>query len=521
MLSPAIRRIAIGTLRQFESARKKLIQIGSTGSDCSPPARALEWVRANELPTGGIRVHSNASISYPEVTGYLIPTLLKYGERDLAVRLAHWLLSIQRSDGGFAGPDGLPYVFDSGQVLRGLLAVHQIVPEALPAARRLADYLCAEMIDEGKRGFRQKYSESDTYKNLIPETIQLYVLPALVQSAEILQESKYRTAAKHCLDYYCAHEEFLRIDDLTHFLGYQLEALIDLDRPELALPVLDLVRKEQSAAGAVRGKGGESWVCTPGLAQLAICWYKTEQPEPADKAMAWLDSQQCESGGFWGSYGNGAGYLPTKEPSWAAKFYLDAHLLRLQSFFDQDKATLHSDVALDDGRTQAILSLVRPGDKVAEVGCGKGRFLKAVKSVYPDVDCTGIDISPVVLSQVPKQIETILGPLEAIPVADNTYDVAFSIEAIEHSANPYAAVKELCRVVKPNGWVSIIDKQLSHWGRLKCPSWERWPDAASLGNLFCEWCDNVTVENVAYNTSGTADGLMVVWRGRKKAELPK
>ena len=64
----------------------------------------------------------------PEVTGYLVPTLLAVGEADLAIDLALWEASVQRRDGSFAAPDGVPYTFDTAQVARGFLAVLDRVP---------------------------------------------------------------------------------------------------------------------------------------------------------------------------------------------------------------------------------------------------------------------------------------------------------------------------------------------------------------------------------------------------------
>ena len=83
-----------------------------------PPARTIGWIRAHENATGGILVHSRDDDSYPEVTGYLIPTLLKCGEKELAERLTRWLICIQRADGCYTSPQGQPYVFDTGQALR-------------------------------------------------------------------------------------------------------------------------------------------------------------------------------------------------------------------------------------------------------------------------------------------------------------------------------------------------------------------------------------------------------------------
>src|SRR5262249_5298270 len=154
--------------------------------------------------------------------------------RDLAIRLVHWLLSVQTSEGLFTDPDaGKPYVFDTGQVLRGLLASAALVPAAREAARRAADWLCAQMGDGGRRQFGPRDGGS------MPESVHLYVLPPLYEAAELLQKRAYRMAAHRCLEYYARHPDALRLSTLTHFLGYELQALIDLGHGDLAMPVLE------------------------------------------------------------------------------------------------------------------------------------------------------------------------------------------------------------------------------------------------------------------------------------------
>jgi malonyl-CoA O-methyltransferase len=314
----------IGKLQRLREilAGGRAVPAGGAGS---APPDALAWLRSAELASGGIRVHSGHPGAYPEVTGYLVPTLLQLGAREQALRLVHWLISVQQADGSFLGPDdGQSYIFDTGQVLRGLLAAIEFEPRAREAARRAADYLCNSTIDQGRQGFGPRYDGS------VPESVHLYLLPALVQAAELLGVPHYREVAYRCLDFYRSHQDALRLADLTHFLAYQLEALIDLGRAELALPVLRELQKAQREDGAVRGMGGQTWVCSPGLAQLAICWYKTGQREPGDQALAWLERHQTPQGGFRGSYGRRASYFPKVELSWAVKFYLDARLLRDQ-----------------------------------------------------------------------------------------------------------------------------------------------------------------------------------------------
>ena len=105
-------------------------------------AASIEWLaRAQDCSLsadGGVAhnyslIHGWAS-SYPETTGYIIPTFLEYAKRsgrtDLrarARRMADWLVDIQLPCGGFQGGkiDSIPVVpvtFNTGQILLGLAA---------------------------------------------------------------------------------------------------------------------------------------------------------------------------------------------------------------------------------------------------------------------------------------------------------------------------------------------------------------------------------------------------------------
>ena len=61
--------------------------------------KAAGWIKENSVSDGGIINNSNLRESYPEVTGYYIPTLLRWGFSRLAVSYAEWLCSIQHADG--------------------------------------------------------------------------------------------------------------------------------------------------------------------------------------------------------------------------------------------------------------------------------------------------------------------------------------------------------------------------------------------------------------------------------------
>src|ERR1051325_2416995 len=92
--------------------------------------------------------------SYPETTGYIIPTILAYSKlrshdalRERARRMLDWLGSIQCADGSFPGgtidiENKVPTVFNTGQILFGLAAgVSEFGKEFYEPMSRAADWL--------------------------------------------------------------------------------------------------------------------------------------------------------------------------------------------------------------------------------------------------------------------------------------------------------------------------------------------------------------------------------------------
>lgn len=119
------------------------------------------------------------------------------------------------------------------------------------------------------------------------------------------------------------------------------------------------------------------------------------------------------------------------------------------------------------------------------------------------------------LEELPFCVKGIEGTLEHIPLETNAYDVVLCIEAIEHSINIPVAVKELVRITKEGGRVIIIDKNVKHWGRLKCPSWERWLDRDAMNSELKQYCTQVKCETIdLYHQSG--DDMFLLWTGIKR-----
>ena len=96
--------------------------------------------------------------------------------------------------------------------------------------------------------------------------------------------------------------------------------------------------------------------------------------------------------------------------------------------------------------------------KVLDIACGEGygSYLMTVNAS----SVTGIDINPLVIEKAREKykksnLEFLQGNAEEIPVLDQSFDIVVSFETIEHLENHYLLLKEIKRVLKPDGVLII------------------------------------------------------------------
>lgn len=98
---------------------------------------------------------------------------------------------------------------------------------------------------------------------------------------------------------------------------------------------------------------------------------------------------------------------------------------------------------------------IHPQDRVLEVGCGAGHILERI----PRGSLTGVDISPVQIERSKKRLgtraELLIAKGESLPFEDESFDRIICTEVFEHVLEPELILREMKRVLKKNGIISL------------------------------------------------------------------
>lgn len=308
--------------------------------------------------------------SYPETTGYAIPTLIRSGEHlgwhvpvEAALRAAEWLLSIQRADGGWPGGrvgEARPsIVFNTAQVIRGLLAAHDLSKDArfIVAALRAGRWIASVQDPDGawrEHNFLGVARVYDTYVDA--PLLHLFAITGdgiLKAAAE--KNLQWVLAQRRPNGWFANCDNTVRHNDrpITHTIAYTLDGLhecaIRLNDDTLMQAVTngaDVLLHKFMDQGELNGRYDKDWRGTEhslmtGCAQLAIIWSKLHDHTGSaihregllrmtDRLMgvqqASMLGPEAMHGALPGSYPVWGRYEKFAFPNWGTKYFADALL---------------------------------------------------------------------------------------------------------------------------------------------------------------------------------------------------
>lgn len=334
----------------------------------------LRWILDAQRSDSGIAAFysllTGYSESYPEVTGYIVPTLYDFARStgdDHAVaaaeRATRWLLSLQMSTGAF--PGGLhraahetrPSVFNTGQILQGLVRAHMETnrPEILQPAAAAGGWLIKVQQADGS------WSGPAAYQNAA-HTYYSMVAWALAELSDHAADPQYGIAAERNLDWVLSrfrpsgwidginlqgHPNYL------HFIAYVLQGVLEcgiLRRRNDAIEAVAksswlLLRRFETnkflpGAFETDFKNGQRFTCLTGNAQVSCVWLRLFEMtgdlrylnaalkmNEMLKQLIPMRGRRGIAGGVSGSYPIWGRYQPLRYISWGNKFLADALLL--------------------------------------------------------------------------------------------------------------------------------------------------------------------------------------------------
>ena len=340
--------------------------------------RAILWIRNNTISGNGITVTSKDKVIYPEVTGYYIPSLLQWGERNLACAYAKYLCKIQKENGSWYDPtDTAPYVFDSAQILKGLIAIRKIMPEVDGHIIKGCDWILSNMQTDGRLTTPDQGAWGNN-ENFCSELVHVYCLSPIRKAGHIFNRTDYLEAVNKILSYY-KREKMDKIKNfslLSHFYAYVMEGLFDLGEVELCRESMERLEKYRNSKNGIPGLNDVPWVCSTGMFQLAIVWYKLGDLERGNSLFYYALSLQNKSGGWYGSYPSPSVfaplyrgrkkpyYFPDEEISWANKYFLDALALKEKLEFEKMAPIFLDEIDENDGRYVLIRKLIKSAEEI-------------------------------------------------------------------------------------------------------------------------------------------------------------
>lgn len=357
--------------------------VRGTGAEGQPHAvhlaAAIDWlcraqdVRDGHPDAGGVSAgwsfEDGWLPSYPETTGYIIETMLAAAQvlqrPELvarAQRMIDWELAIQLPDGAFPGhfgePGSRPVIFNTGQIMHGLIAGWTQLQraECLEAAVRAGHWLADQQDDDGC--FR-RFEHHDT-----PHVYNTRATWPLLAAGLLAGESRLVRAARKHLDWaltqqtasgWFATNAFVPWKSpFTHTIAYAIRGLLEsgvlLDEArwlDAALHAGRGIAAVQRADGWLAGTYQDGWVadagysCLTGVAQMSLNWTRLAQATGAQElrtharsALAYLKTTQrldhadpAVCGGIAGSSPIWGDYSRFEYPNWAAKFFADALMM--------------------------------------------------------------------------------------------------------------------------------------------------------------------------------------------------
>ena len=148
-----------------------------------------------------------------------------------------------------------------------------------------------------------------------------------------------------------------------------------------------------------------------------------------------------------------------------------------------------------DAQWTASLLDIQPQQHVLEIGFGPGVSTQIIAEKASQGFVAGIDHSQTMIQAASQRnaqaiqtgrMELKLGEVASLPYPDESFDIALSLHSIYFWQNPVDCLKEIRRVLKPNGTVAITILPKDKWVQNLDPSAMTLYFGKDIASMFAE-----------------------------------
>jgi predicted SAM-dependent methyltransferase len=324
-------------------------------------------------------LHKKWLVSYPETTGYIIPTFIEYYKLsnetkylNFAELMGEWEIDLFWEKGGIGEPEGVyglsPRVFNTAQVILGFLSLFNETSEKkfLDSAIKAANWI-VELQNENGSWSINTYAGPKTYHSRVAWVLgELFLLTG---------NKKYKNSMCKFLDWLLVNSTtngwFYNTslsepnEPWTHLYGYTIFGLLEIinldfceEQKEMIDKLLEKIasniyelifypnKKYLGLPGVFTPKFSKeiNWSCLTGNVQIeyflrkfGMLHKKQKYIIAADKLLSetkktqYIDNDLPSDilGGIGGSFPINGGYSPFTIPNWAVKFFADALIQKI------------------------------------------------------------------------------------------------------------------------------------------------------------------------------------------------